>query len=232
MSFSQNMQYLRKLKGITQEELADTVGVSRQSVSKWETGDAFPETEKIIQLCDIFGVPMDVLLRGDAKSYIGACSDGERGGNADGETEGENGGDPLCVTAEEAERVKDFGTLPKKTRKCVIASAAEGLIFIVAAAVYVCLGAILGLWHPAWIIFIFAIALSALAEHIIKNKDGIAAAVMRGLRDCIILLATAVYLLLGFLCNLWHPGWVIFIIAVLLMIIFDVIKSAIKRRKK
>ena len=56
MSFSQNMQYLRKLKGITQEKLADTVGVSRQSVSKWETGDAFPETEKIMQLCDIFGI--------------------------------------------------------------------------------------------------------------------------------------------------------------------------------
>ena len=48
MSFAQNIQYLRKLRGITQEELSDLVGVSRQSVSKWETGDAFPETEKIM----------------------------------------------------------------------------------------------------------------------------------------------------------------------------------------
>ena len=60
MSFAQNIQYLRKLRGITQEELSDLVGVSRQSVSKWETGDAFPETEKIMQLCDIFNVSMDV----------------------------------------------------------------------------------------------------------------------------------------------------------------------------
>lgn len=65
MSFAQNIQYLRKLRGITQEELSDLVGVSRQSVSKWETGDAFPETEKIMQLCDIFNVSMDVLMRGD-----------------------------------------------------------------------------------------------------------------------------------------------------------------------
>ena len=70
MSFAQNIQYLRKLRRITQEELSDLVGVSRQSVSKWETGDAFPETEKIMQLCDIFDVSMDVLMRGDAQKYL------------------------------------------------------------------------------------------------------------------------------------------------------------------
>lgn len=228
MSFSQNLQYLRKLKGITQEELADTVGVSRQSVSKWETGDAFPETDKIIQLCDIFGVPMDVLMRGDAESYIATPSEEK----SENKTEAEHEGDPLCLTSEEAEKVKDFNTLPKKTQKCIVASAADSAIFVTAAAVYICLGAILGLWHPAWIIFIFAIALCALVEPIIKNKDGTAVAIMRGLRDSVIFLAVAAYLLLGFLCNLWHPGWIIFIIAVALMIVFDIIKSAIKRRKK
>ncbi len=74
MSFAQNIQYLRKLRGITQEELSDLVGVSRQSVSKWETGDAFPETEKIMQLCDIFNVSMDVLMRGDGHNFCG-CGD-------------------------------------------------------------------------------------------------------------------------------------------------------------
>lgn len=50
MSFAENLQYLRKRDKVTQEGLAETLGVSRQSVSKWETGEAYPETEKIIAL--------------------------------------------------------------------------------------------------------------------------------------------------------------------------------------
>ena len=65
MSFADNLQYLRKREKITQEELAEQLEVSRQSVSKWETGEAFPETEKLIALCDIFDVNMDDLMRGD-----------------------------------------------------------------------------------------------------------------------------------------------------------------------
>ncbi|MDE6398872.1 MAG: helix-turn-helix domain-containing protein, partial [Clostridiales bacterium] len=62
---SQNLQYLRKRDKITQEELADRLGVSRQAVSKWETGEAYPETEKLILLCDHFGVSIDAFVRSD-----------------------------------------------------------------------------------------------------------------------------------------------------------------------
>lgn len=65
MSFNDNLHYLRKKNKITQEELADRLGVSRQSVSKWETGEAYPETEKLLLLCDMFGVTLDGLMRGD-----------------------------------------------------------------------------------------------------------------------------------------------------------------------
>lgn len=65
MSFAENLQYLRRREKITQEELAEELDVSRQSVSKWETGEAFPETEKLIVLCDRFKVNMDDLVRGD-----------------------------------------------------------------------------------------------------------------------------------------------------------------------
>ena len=68
MSFSENLQYLRKRDRITQEELADKIGVSRQSVSKWETGEAYPETDKLIVLCDMFNVSLDVMVRGDASA--------------------------------------------------------------------------------------------------------------------------------------------------------------------
>ncbi len=65
MIFAKNLQYLRKRDKITQEDLADRLGVSRQSVSKWETGEAYPETEKLIALCDLFAVSLDDLMRRD-----------------------------------------------------------------------------------------------------------------------------------------------------------------------
>lgn len=64
MNISENLYYLRKRDGITQEELAEKLSVSRQSVSKWETGEAYPETEKLITICEIFNVSLDDLMRG------------------------------------------------------------------------------------------------------------------------------------------------------------------------
>ena len=58
------IQYLRKSKGISQEELADKVGVSRQAVSKWESEQSTPDVEKIILLSDLFEVTTDYLLKG------------------------------------------------------------------------------------------------------------------------------------------------------------------------
>lgn len=67
MSFGQNLQFLRKSAGVTQEELAERLEVSRQSVSKWESDASFPEMDKIIALCDIFGCTMDTLVKGSAE---------------------------------------------------------------------------------------------------------------------------------------------------------------------
>ncbi len=58
------IQNLRKAKGISQEELADKVGVSRQAVSKWESGQSLPEIDKIILMSEFFNVTTDYLLKG------------------------------------------------------------------------------------------------------------------------------------------------------------------------
>lgn len=65
MYIAKNLQYLRKRDKITQEDLAEKLNVSRQSVSKWETGEAYPETEKLLAICDMFNVSLDGLMRGD-----------------------------------------------------------------------------------------------------------------------------------------------------------------------
>ena len=64
MSIADRIQSLRKEKGISQEELADQVGVSRQAVSKWESEQSSPEVDKIILLSEYFGVTTDYLLIG------------------------------------------------------------------------------------------------------------------------------------------------------------------------
>jgi len=69
MSFGQNLQFLRKMrKGMTQEDLAEKMGVSRQTISKWEIDSAFPEMEKAIALCNLFACSLDELLRKNMNS--------------------------------------------------------------------------------------------------------------------------------------------------------------------
>lgn len=66
MTFGSNLQYLRKLNGsMTQEKLAEKMNVSRQTISNWESGDIYPEVEKLIALCDLFSCSLDELVRQD-----------------------------------------------------------------------------------------------------------------------------------------------------------------------
>jgi len=67
MTLAEKILELRTLKGISQGELAEKLGVSRQSVSKWETGQSVPELEKIIRLADLFRITVDELVREDTR---------------------------------------------------------------------------------------------------------------------------------------------------------------------
>ena len=64
MNLSDRIQYLRKSRGISQEGLADQLGVSRQAVSKWESEQSMPDLDKIISMSDYFEVTTDYLLKG------------------------------------------------------------------------------------------------------------------------------------------------------------------------
>lgn len=64
MNLGENLQNLRKQKRMSQEELASTLNVSRQAVSKWESNGTLPETENLIAICEIFHCSMDDLLNG------------------------------------------------------------------------------------------------------------------------------------------------------------------------
>ena len=62
MSFAQNLKQIRKDKKLSQEELAELLGVSRQAVSKWEQGIGYPEVEKLLLLSNKLNVSLDSLM--------------------------------------------------------------------------------------------------------------------------------------------------------------------------
>lgn len=70
MKLHEKIYSQRKLKGLSQEELAEKLGVSRQAVSKWETGEALPEITKLKGLAEVFGVTTDFLLNDKEDVYV------------------------------------------------------------------------------------------------------------------------------------------------------------------
>lgn len=211
MSFADNLQYLRKKNKITQEELADELGVSRQSVSKWETGEAYPETEKLILLSDKFGVTLDELIRGEPES---ADEEPVQEDNApareDKENEEEDDDEP------EEEGQKEIGDDGEKGRRELIGRKLSAAIMLACVITYVCLGVALNLWHPAWLIFlggVFAcVWVGCFTEYApgksVKERIGgaVCGSAMIG--------SVIIYLSIGFTLCLWHPTWVVFIAAV------------------
>ena len=69
--FSENLKKIRKDNNLSQEQLADELGVSRQAISKWESAVAYPEMDKIITLCEKFNLNIDDLLHKDIREVKG-----------------------------------------------------------------------------------------------------------------------------------------------------------------
>lgn len=231
MSFAENLQTLRKRDKITQEELADKLQVSRQSVSKWETGEAYPETEKIIALCDIFQVSMDDLMRGDVAAS-----------KAPADEQPKDGGEVYSGSASQADRhdideesehikIADPGLAKKVARMKAAGGAVNGAIMAGAVISFFCMGGMLNLWHPGWLVFLLALSLCAFFDAVFaKNEDKLlrplASRVFKGLAGMTMLLSVTIYLFIGCVYGIWHPSWVIFIIAPFLIGAFDAISKA------
>ncbi len=81
MRFNEKLTKLRKEKGMTQEELAVEIGVSRQSVSKWELGDCEPDIAKLKVIAQIFHVSIDYLLSDDITTNVNYGSNTDTGIN-------------------------------------------------------------------------------------------------------------------------------------------------------
>lgn len=183
LEIAARLTQLRKEKGLSQEDLAASLGVSRQAVSKWERGESAPELENLMALAELYGCTLDHLVHpGEAAANDGASAEqtGDPGAKA------ENAGpDPALPHG-------SFYDWPRFRQDFPYP--------LLVTVSYLALGFLFGLWHPGWILFL-TIPLYYLPD----SERGY----VRLLGNPV--MVTIIYLLLGVYCNLWHPGWLIFL---------------------
>lgn len=124
LSIASRLAELRQAQGLSQEALAERLGVSRQAVSKWERGESSPDTDNLIALAELYGLSLDALVLG-------------RDAPAPGQPAAFSGTDP------EAEN-------RRRRKKALLRFPYP--VFL--ALCYLWLGFAFHLWHPGWLIFL------------------------------------------------------------------------------
>lgn len=184
------LQQLRKENGYTQEVLAEKLGISRQSVSKWERAEASPDTDNLLALAKIYGLTVDQLL--DTSADVTVINT-----NANKKDKDYKGKMKSMLS-----KANDFGMYPELTKKLV-----KFPFPILVTIIYVAVSMIFKIWHPFWLIFMlipiyyrFAIACKA------NNKKTFAFLVP--VPEIIV----TIYLLISLTIGLWHITWILFLI--------------------
>lgn len=232
---------LLKEKGMTQSELATTLGVTNKAVSKWETGDSMPETSLLIPIANVFGVTVDELLKGKRADGSLNGEKAETPENKERKTvnvcdyafKRDGDDEPSETESRDAETGVKFVWRWKQAEK--IKSAVCTFLFFGSLVTYLILGATLNLWHPYWVLIpvgalgcgVVGIIVDACckATRAQKRKNG-ENPVAGAISGTVVLLSIMTYLLLGAIGNMWHPYWIIIIIGIAICAITCVIGKA------
>ena len=200
---------LRKKNGLSQEELADKLGLSRQAVSKWERAESSPDTDNLICLAKLYNVSLDELLNTDETIEEISREVKER--------EEEKG--------KEIERKTELSDaeIKRNKRYNLIEAILSGSLFIIVTIIYF----VVSFAHPSewgrlWILYLFPIVIMSVVR-CLKHR-----------RFCEFLypvFATIVFLALGFYAGLFHPGWLVFITIPVFYSVFGPIDKAIAEKR-
>ena len=227
---------LRKQHGLSQEELADKLGVSRQAVSKWERGEASPDTDNLVELARIYDISLDELLglkkdepkqdnNGSADVHISAGGaeihasgsvhlTDEDGSEVNIDSNGiyikDEDGNEVHVEGGTVRVVDEDGTVinSAKDKRHRINALVSLIVTFGVIISYILLGALLGLWGQAWVLFLLIPVVPSLAEAIIwKNANIFAYPVF----IAFLYLLLCIWVLPAFGYIMWHPLWVMFL---------------------
>lgn len=210
---------LRKQHGLSQEELADKLGVSRQAVSKWECGESSPDTDNLIALAKIYGMSLDELLGNRVHEHKEEAKADPEPEVVNAEILDEN--EHLTECADDDEPKGAFRIAQ------AIVNGAGGLIALIA---FLLLGFFwhgptgnLG-WASGWTVFLLPIIISSILLCIEKRRI---------IRFAYPIFIVALYCDMGIIggaygVNLWHPYWFLF----LTIPIFYIIAGSLDRIAK
>ena len=140
MTIGEKIQTLRKQYGMSQDQLADALNLSRQAVSKWENNESQPDIENLIEISNVFNVSTDYLIKDGYTSAI--------------------------TTTTRSTRKAENDTLFRASRISFLVSA----IYSAATVIFLILGFGWGLWHPAWIIFFVPPVVSRLLANVMSKS--------------------------------------------------------------
>lgn len=236
---------LRKKSGLSQEQLADKLGLSRQAVSKWERAEASPDTDNLICLAKLYNVSLDDLLSSDESIDDIAKETKEREeenkendftvkddkGNVVHVSKGgayvhvNNGNDDVLVSSDGVSISSSDKNEKKKTkeeiRHDIIAGSIWGGTFFLIIIAYLLLGCLVPSgWALYWPLFILGPVAPSLYEAISKR---------RFCEFIFPLLITGIYCFIGMFTGLWHPYWFLFLLIPVYYIVFSPIDKTIHK---
>lgn len=233
--FGEFLYTLRKEKGLTQSQLASLLGVTNKAVSKWETGEAMPETSLLLPLSKILGVTVDELLNGKRSS---------ENDFKDKTFEEEN------IIEEDGKEDIDFddiknhlftrGKDEEKSMLDSICGVVCSCVFFLGLISYLLIGALKNLWTPYWVLIpvcalscgiigiVFELFNTKKRSRKIKRGENPYTGAICGI---IMLLCIISYLILGAIFSLWHPYWIILVIGAFLCAVIGSVGEIISNKK-
>ena len=199
MNLGERLFELRKTKKMTQDEVAERLNVTRQTVSKWETNQSTPDFDKILPLCELYDISTDELLKGEKQEKLE-----ENNYNNEEKNNYEN------MTKNQ---------IKQKSAEVVCSSI---LIFIIAIA-YAGIGIAVIEWNPVVVGCTFLIMIGWGVTRIVKHYMSIPKfektkeeekqdKIVKQISDIIGGIGVAIYFIVSFSTMAWHITWVIFII--------------------
>lgn len=239
---------LRKSNNLSQEALAEKLGISRQAVSKWERAEASPDTDNLILLARLYGISLDELLKTedeiprpcddessseenrendkDKEEYVHVGFQGVHVKDKNGEVHvGWNGIHVDDRKKGDNVHIDKNGVYVNGEHydKGWFTHHAHFPMFLVILIAYLVIGCVWNAWHPGWLLFLLLPIWHSLVEAIEKKNANCFAYPV---------LATLIFFALGIFWFAWHPGWVVFLTIPLYYSLVSYFSALRRRRKK
>ena len=214
MNLGERLFELRKAKNLTQDDVAEKLNVTRQTVSKWETNQSTPDFDKIVPLCELYEISPNELLIGEKQETVENKNSNE--------LNWDEAKKHLFTRGKDDEDNYEKMTNNQIKRKSAEVVSSSILIFFIAIA-FAGIGTTVMMWNPVVVGCTFLILIGWGVTRIVKHYMSVPKfektkeeekqdKIVKQINDIIAGIGVAIYFIVSFITMAWHITWVIFII--------------------